>query len=97
LAKNIRDLRDAKRISQEELSERAEISATYMGMIEAGLRNPSFKIIERIADGLEVEAPKLFEIKVPPSKSPSSKVKEGIKVLFYEFVRDTLEEIANQE
>jgi transcriptional regulator with XRE-family HTH domain len=97
LAKNIKKLRSAKGFSQEELAEKAKVSLTYIGMIESGLRNASFKTIEQIAEALEIEAPKLFEIKDNSSKSPASKVKEGIKILFYDFVRDALEEIVDQE
>jgi transcriptional regulator with XRE-family HTH domain len=97
LAKNIKELRLAKGLSQEELAEKANTSVTYIGMIESGLRNASFKTIERIAEALEVEAQKLFTIKDSLSKSSTSKVKEGIKILFYEFVRDALEEIVDQE
>jgi transcriptional regulator with XRE-family HTH domain len=97
LAKNIKEIRVSKGLSQEELAERANTSVTYIGMIESGLRNASFKMIERIAEALDVEAPQLFAIKDNPSKSPASKVKEGIKILFYEFVRDALEEIVDRE
>jgi transcriptional regulator with XRE-family HTH domain len=97
LAKNIKELRTAKGLSQEELAEKSGVSLTYIGMIESGLRNASFKTIEHIAEALEIEAPRLFAIKDSSSKSPASKVKEGIKILFYEFVRDALEEIVDQE
>jgi transcriptional regulator with XRE-family HTH domain len=97
LAQNIKELRASKGFSQEQLAEKADVAAAYIGMIESGTRNASFKVIERIADSLEVEPSRLFVTKNGSSKSPASKVKEGLKVLFYEFVRDALKEIADQE
>jgi transcriptional regulator with XRE-family HTH domain len=97
LAQNIKKIRASKGFSQEQLAEKTAVSLTYIGMIESGTRNASFKVIERIAEALEVEPSRLFVMKNDSSKSPASKVKEGLKVLFYEFVRDALKEIADQE
>ena len=54
-------------------------------------------MVERIADALEVEAAKLFTMKAASPKVSAARVKDEIKVLFYEFVRETLQEIADQE
>jgi transcriptional regulator with XRE-family HTH domain len=94
LAKNIKEIRSAKGLRQEDLAEKSGYSVAFIGMLEAELRNASFKTIERIAEAFEVEPARLFAVKTAP-KSPASKGKEGIKVLFYEFVRDALEEIAD--
>lgn len=97
LAKNVKEIRTAKKLSQEDLAEKADVSLTYIGMIESELRNASLKTIERIAKALDVDPTRLFMAKGSSSKSPASKVKEGLRVLFNEFVREALQEIADQE
>lgn len=41
-------------LTQEEVALSAEIDLTYMGGIERGRRNPSLKVLVRIANVLEV-------------------------------------------
>ncbi|HET7805322.1 MAG TPA: helix-turn-helix transcriptional regulator [Pseudolabrys sp.] len=54
LARNIRNLRSKRGITQEELAHRARIHRTYMSSVERAQRNVSIDNIERIAAGLEV-------------------------------------------
>jgi len=56
----VRQLREAKGLSQEELAFRASVHRTYLGGIERGERNPSLKNIAAIADALGVTLSKLF-------------------------------------
>ena len=57
----VRDLRDAKGWTQEDLAERSGLDRSYIAGIEAGLRNPSMKAIARIARGFETTLSILFE------------------------------------
>ena len=50
----IRQLRQAKRLSQEELADQAGCHRTYIGMLERGQGNPSLAILFRVAHALEV-------------------------------------------
>jgi transcriptional regulator with XRE-family HTH domain len=54
LAQNIRKLRTAKSISQEELAFRCELHRTYLSDIERATRNVSVDNIEKIAKALDV-------------------------------------------
>lgn len=63
LAKNIKDLRLSKHLSQEELADVCGLHRTYISDIERGTRNVSVDNIEKIADGLGVEPSKLLEDK----------------------------------
>jgi transcriptional regulator with XRE-family HTH domain len=56
----VRELRNARGVSQEKLAEEAGIHRTYLGGIELGLRNPSLKNIARIARALDVPIKELF-------------------------------------
>ncbi|ULQ59178.1 helix-turn-helix transcriptional regulator [Brucepastera parasyntrophica] len=55
----IRKLRGEKGMSQMELSNRANLSQSFLASIEAGKKQPSVLTIIKIANALEV-SPKLF-------------------------------------
>jgi transcriptional regulator with XRE-family HTH domain len=57
---NVRRWRKARGLSQEELADRAKLHPTYVSGIETGHRNPTVKIIARLAEALEVEPATLF-------------------------------------
>lgn len=59
--RNVRKLRQQRRMTQEKLAFEAEIDLTYVGGIERGKRNPSLLVMVRIADGLSVSVTKLLE------------------------------------
>ncbi len=56
----VRELRQDKGLSQEELAFKAKVHRTYLGGIERGERNPALKNIAAIAGALEVSLGKLF-------------------------------------
>lgn len=58
--RRIRDLREAKHISQEELAFRAGMHRTYLGGIERGERNPALKNIAALAKALDVDLAEMF-------------------------------------
>ena len=51
--KNVKAARQALRFSQEELADKAEIDRTYVSGVERGLRNPSIKVLARLAKALK--------------------------------------------
>jgi transcriptional regulator with XRE-family HTH domain len=60
LGRNVRRLRQQRRLTQEKLAFEAEIDLTYVGGIERGKRNPSLLVMARIADALSVPLAKLL-------------------------------------
>ena len=56
----VRELREAKGLSQEELAFKAGVHRTYLGGIERGERNPSLKNISLIANALGISLAELF-------------------------------------
>jgi transcriptional regulator with XRE-family HTH domain len=58
---NVRRLRQAKGLTQEELAFAAEIDLTYVGGIERGKRNPSLMVMARIAEALSVKLTDLLK------------------------------------
>ncbi|EFI53371.1 MULTISPECIES: helix-turn-helix domain-containing protein [Afipia] len=59
MAVNLRRLRHAKGMTQEELAERAGLSARYVGGIERADVSASVTVLGRIAEALDVEATEL--------------------------------------
>jgi transcriptional regulator with XRE-family HTH domain len=57
----VRQLREARRWTQETLAERADLDRSYVAGIEAGLRNPSVKAVAKIARGLGTSLAELFQ------------------------------------
>jgi transcriptional regulator with XRE-family HTH domain len=60
MAKNIRKLRQQRKLTQEQLAFASKIDLTYLGGIERGQRNPSLMVMARIAEALGVSLPKLL-------------------------------------
>ena len=59
--RTVRYWRKKQAMSQEEFADRAELHPTYVSGIETGYRNPTLKIIGRIASALNVKPVDLFE------------------------------------
>lgn len=61
LGGNVKRLREAGHLSQEELAHRAKVHVTYLSGIENGHRNPSLLVIGRLAAALDVAAAELLK------------------------------------
>lgn len=59
--KHVRKLRLEKKLSQEELNFRAELSKNLVGMIERGEVNPTLTTIDALAKGLGITKKKLVD------------------------------------
>ena len=69
---------------------------TYIAMIEAERRTPSFNMIERLAEALKIDAPELFSMKNYPSES-LSQIHEKLIAQFDKFLRAAAIEIEKKE
>lgn len=56
----VREIRKEKGLSQEELSFKADLHRTYIGMIERAEKNITLINIEKIANALEINIKDLF-------------------------------------
>jgi transcriptional regulator with XRE-family HTH domain len=95
LASNIRARRKKLGMTQESLAEKVNTASTYIAMIESGNRTPSFKMIERIAEALKIEAPELFAMKNYPVES-TSQIREDLINRFDQFLRAAVKEIEDK-
>lgn len=57
----VRELRKQAKLSQEELAERCELTANYIGNVERAENSASVIVVFRLARALEVKATQLFE------------------------------------
>lgn len=55
VGQNIRELRKALGLSQEEASHRCDLHQTYLSGVESGRRNPTVLVLDRIAKALGVD------------------------------------------
>lgn len=60
LARHIQTVRKSKRITQEQLAEKVNVSTTWIGYIETGKFRPSLKLLNKIAGTLNVSVKDLF-------------------------------------
>jgi transcriptional regulator with XRE-family HTH domain len=63
-AANLRRLRHAKGLSQDDLAYEAEVSRSYLSQLEKGVFYASLKIIGKLAAVLEVEPAELLKLPV---------------------------------
>lgn len=70
---NIRKLRAAKRLSQEELAFRAGIDRSYLSEVENGHKNLSVKVLDQIAAALDEDISGIFAGYRRAAKEPGSR------------------------
>jgi transcriptional regulator with XRE-family HTH domain len=65
-ATNLRRLRHARGLSQDELAYEAEVSRSYLSQLEKGVFYASLKIVGRLSKALNIEPAEL--LKLPPKR-----------------------------
>lgn len=60
-AKRLKQIRQSRGLSQEELAEIAGLHRTYVGSVERGERNVSIDNMERLSKALEVDITELLK------------------------------------
>ena len=95
LATNLKIRRKSMGITQEKLAELVNTAPTYIAMIEAERRTPSFKMIERLAEALKIDAPELFSMEKFPLE-PISEIHASLIDQFDKFLRSAQKEIIKE-
>lgn len=92
LGRRIRTLRTAKGLTQQELGNRADVDYKFIGEIERGNMNPSFKVLVKIAKTLDVELPEIlrFEQEISDKKELESRITKILKTLSVEKLQNVL-------
>lgn len=60
IGRNIRKYRTQKKLRQDQLAEKTELSTNYIGMVERGEKIPALETFLKIANALEVSADMLL-------------------------------------
>lgn len=61
LGKRIQYLRSNRKMSQEDLALECDINKNYLSDLERGCRNPTVKVLAKIARGLGISLSELFK------------------------------------
>ena len=77
VAANIRRIRQAQGLSQEELADRAGLHRTYVSQVERAIKNATIVSLAKIAGALQVEMAEL--VSAPASDSPGSEPRKPRK------------------
>ncbi len=72
----IKELRDGKSMTQEDLADRANLFRTYLSRIETGMANPSLTVIHGLAKALDLSPGVLLES--PTQDLALSKTRAGV-------------------
>src|SRR5574337_1105026 len=87
IGKRLRELREAKGLSQGDIERRSGLLRSYISRVEGGYTAPSLTTLDKFAKALEVEPYQLFfrgpghpiAPRVPPQASQSKSVRKLIK------------------
>jgi transcriptional regulator with XRE-family HTH domain len=79
LALNLRQFRNAQKVSQEELADRADIDRTYVSALERCVHAASIDVVERLARALELEAADLLRRPPPPQARKTGEGKPSLE------------------
>jgi transcriptional regulator with XRE-family HTH domain len=69
LAKRLKEIRSEKKLSQEDLADKSEITLSQIARIETAKINPTVSTIFKIARGLDVSPKELFDFELPKSNN----------------------------
>ena len=70
MGKRLRDLRESRGWSQEQLAEKSDLDPTYIGGIERGRRNPSLVSLAKLAQALKISLPNLLQVPIDLGDKP---------------------------
>ncbi|MGL4982778.1 MAG: helix-turn-helix domain-containing protein [Treponemataceae bacterium] len=92
LAKNIKKYRRIQGISQVKLAEMADVSATYIALLEKGRRFPSLQVLHAIAAALKIDDIDLFDKSIltnNPYKNSKKELRQKIEQVIDEVFDNT--------
>ena len=78
IGKRLRQVREAKGLSQQDLEDRSGLPRTHISVIENGRSTPSFHVLERWAKALGIELHELFNVE--HSQPEATALPKGIPI-----------------
>lgn len=74
VAIRIKNLREAKNLTQNALANKAGVSPTYIYQLEKGEKSPTIEYLDHICFGLEISIEDFFSIKVKQNRRTTDKL-----------------------
>lgn len=71
--RRLRELRQNKKMSQEELAFKAGISPAHLGQIERAEKNPTLETIGKLSEALGISLPELFSFEITADSMDADK------------------------
>lgn len=96
LGKNIKQIRKQKKLTQFELSEKANVSEDTIKSLEQGRTWCSDKTLSQISEALEIDVLRLFipvDTSFKNNKDYSTQLKNAIKNAFQNYINEIFKEI----
>ena len=92
LGRRIRFLRTTKGLTQQELGHQADVDYKFIGEIERGNMNPSFKVLVKVAKVLDIDLPEIlrFEQELSDPKELEIRIRHVISTLSVEKLQNVL-------
>lgn len=65
VGKRVKELREAAKMTQDDLGQKAKLSAKFLSQVENGQANPSIGVVARLAAALSMPLPAFFSREAP--------------------------------
>lgn len=88
--RRIQEIRKQRKLSQEQVAEKAGISSNYLSRIECGKENPTFDMLVKLSEALTADMREMFDFGHTVSKK---ELKEAIQKFSQKADEDTLRTI----
>lgn len=85
LGLRVHQLRTERKLSQEQLALRSNITPTYLGLIERNVKNPTVKVVEQLCNAMNISLADFFQ----PAQSYDS---NDFSLQFFSQINDCSEE-----
>lgn len=70
IGKRIKQLRELKKLTQEQFEEVSGINARYLSALELGQKNVTIQVLEKVSKALDIELIDLFYFESKDSRAP---------------------------
>jgi transcriptional regulator with XRE-family HTH domain len=95
-ADNLRKKRRKRRLTQEKLAEKAEMSLQYLALLEMGRKFPSGEMLEKLAIALDIETYELLAV-APSATNELERLHQTIITDMKQIVKEVIKETINEE
>jgi transcriptional regulator with XRE-family HTH domain len=95
-ADNLRKKRRNRRLTQEKLAEKAEMSLQYLALLEMGRKFPSGEMLEKLATALDIETYELLAV-APSATNELERLHQTIITDMKKIIKEAIIETINDE